>query len=180
MTLRRGLAILLLVSVARSSLAAGQDQAPDGGQLPAQASDGGAAVGPPAAPLPEAARPLAQEPRSLVPSTEQASEAPPSVLREVPVATWVCAGFAAALFGVALGFGVTANDIDHRAGVNVSPSGVDLGLTRRTALAGQTDANVANGLFVAAGVVALVGLAFAAFSPEPASRWEAPIPAKSP
>jgi hypothetical protein len=79
---------------------------------------------------------------------------------------------AATLFGVALGFGISAANIDHRAGVNLSPLGVDLGLTRRTVLAGQTEATVANGLFVGAGVVALVGLAFAAFSPEPAARWQ--------
>jgi hypothetical protein len=52
--------------------------------------------------------------------------------------------------------------------------GVDLGLTRRTALAGQEDANIANGLFIGAGVVAVAGLLLAAFSPEPAAKEGSP------
>jgi hypothetical protein len=151
--LRRGLAILMVVSVSRSSFALAQPN-------PA---------------LPDAGL-AAEQPQSLplVPSTAQAREVPRNPLSEVPVVTWVCGGLAAALFGVAIGFGASAADIDHRAGVNISPMGVDLGLTRKTALAGRTDATVANGLFIGAGVVALVGLAFAAFNPEPASRWQAP------
>ena len=162
--MRRGLAILMVVSVSRSSLALAQLNP----ALPAVGSDAG-----PDASLDGGVRPL-------VPSTAQSREAPRSPLSEVPVVTWVCGGLAAALFGVALGFGVSAADIDHRAGVNLSPMGVDLGLTRKTALAGQTDATVANGLFIGAGVVALVGLAFAAFSPEPAARWQAPSTGASP
>jgi hypothetical protein len=94
--------------------------------------------------------------------------------------TWVCGGLAAALLGVGLGFGISAANIDHRAGVSLSPTGVDLGLTRRTVLAGQTDATVANGLFIGAGVVALVGLALAAFAPEPAARWQSQPTSTSP
>jgi hypothetical protein len=108
----------------------------------------------------------------LVPSTAEARETThPNPLLEVPVVTWICGGLAAALFGVALGFGVSAANIDHRAGIN---------LTRRTALAGQTDATIANGLFIGAGVAAVVGLAFAAFSPEPAARWSPPSTGHSP
>ena len=163
-TLRRGLAILMVVSVLRSSLALAQ-QTP---ALPAVGSDAGPDAGVDGGVGP------------LVPSTAQSRETPRNPLSEVPVVTWVCGGLAAALFGVALGFGASAADIDHRAGVNLSPMGVDLGLTRKTALAGQTDATIANGLFIGAGVVALVGLAFAAFSPEPAARWQAPSTGSSP
>jgi hypothetical protein len=147
-TLRRGLAILMVVTVAKSSAALAADQ--PGRILP------------------------------LVPSTAQAQERPRSPLSEVPIVSWVCGGLAASLFGVALGFGISAADIDHRAGVNLSSMGVDLGLTRKTVLAGQTDATVANGLFIGAGVVALVGLAFAAFSPEPAARWQVPSSGNAP
>ncbi len=175
--MRRALAILMVVSFARSSLALGQappsplSAGVDGGMSPSSQTTSIAL--PPAGDQPSPVPPL-------VPSTAQAQEKPRSPLSEVPIVTWVCGGLAAALFGVALGFGVSAADIDHRAGVNLGPQGVDLGLTRKTALAGQTDATAANGLFIGAGVVALVGLAFAAFSPEPAARWQAASSGTSP
>jgi hypothetical protein len=103
-------------------------------------------------------------------------DAPPAVVQphhrpwlDIPVVTWVAGGLAAGALGTGLGFGVAANDIDHRAGLSVSASGVDLELTRATVLAGQRDAQIANGLFIGAGIAALVGLAFAAFAPEPVS-----------
>jgi hypothetical protein len=95
----------------------------------------------------------------------------------VPWPTWIAGGVAAGLFGVGLGFGVAAGNIDHMAGVNVSPSGVDLGLTRGTAVAGRTDATVGNVLMVSAGVVTLVGLAFAALAPDPHANDPQPAPA---
>jgi hypothetical protein len=100
------------------------------------------------------------------PQISQASRHHPWL--DIPLATWIAGGVAAGAFGTGLGFGIAANDIDHRAGLSVSQSGVDLGLTRSTALAGQRDAAIANGLFIGAGVAALVALAFAAFEPESA------------
>jgi len=184
-TSRRGLALLLLCAVARASIAAADEGAvdagsfpgpvTDAGQPPAQGQDAGVAAASPAPAAPTAQR------ADLIPSTAAERATPRSSgLREVPVLAWICGGVAAALLGVGIGFGVAASDIEHRAGSNLSASGVDLSLTRKTALAGQMDANVANGLFIGAGVVALVGLALVAFSPEPASRWQAPNPAPSP
>ena len=95
----------------------------------------------------------------------------------VPWPTWIAGGVAAGLFGVGLGFGIEAGNIDHLAGVNVSPSGVDLGLTRATAVAGRTDATVGNVLMISAGVVTLVGLAFAALAPDPHANDPQPAPA---
>ena len=176
--MRRGLAMLLVVAIGASPVAFAQ---PGPGDASAQADAGtsppsGASLSP--APPPGAA-PVGAAP--LVPSTAHERESVhTNPLREVPIATWICGGVAAALLGVGLGFGISAANIDHRAGVSLSPTGVDLGLTRRTVLAGQTDAVVANGLFVGAGVVALVGLAFAAFAPEPASRWQTPAAGGAP
>jgi hypothetical protein len=178
--LRRALAISLLVSFGGTSVAGAQEAFADGGVPSDGGVSGTAPVASPAPAAPAVAPPLPGP--SLVPSTQETRmvAAGPSPLAEVPVATWICAGVAAALLGVGLGFGVSAGNIDHRAGVTVSASGVDQGLTRSTALAGQTDATVANGFFIGAGVVALVGLAFAAFAPEPTSRWNTPNPVKAP
>ena len=84
----------------------------------------------------------------------------------LPPPTWISGGVAAASFGVGLGFGVAAGNIDHRAGVTYGASGVDLGLTRAQALAGRGDATTANVLLVISGVAALAALGFAAFAPE--------------
>jgi hypothetical protein len=86
---------------------------------------------------------------------------------DVPWPSWIAGGIAAGLFGVGLGFGIAASNIDHLAGVDVAPSGVDMGLTRATALAGQQDALIANILLISAGVVAIAGLGFAALAPDP-------------
>lgn len=177
-TVRRELAILLVVSLLRPSIGIAQ---PNPGE-PSAPVDAGVSAPPGTSSIaPESSAAPQNSARVLVPSTAEARETThPNPLLEVPVVTWICGGLAAALFGVALGFGVSAANIDHRAGINLSPSGVDLGLTRRTALAGQTDATIANGLFIGAGVAAVVGLAFAAFSPEPAVRWSPPSTGHSP
>ena len=163
MTLRRALAILLVVTVVQVSPAAAQTASTSqirtrsmmrggcGPRRPGRTN----ALAPEAAAAPSEIRAA-----SLVPSTSESLETPLSSthpLLEVPVVTWLCGGLAAALFGVALGFGISAANIDHRAGIDLSPMGVDLGLTRRTVLAGQTDATIANGLFIGAGVVAVIG-----------------------
>jgi hypothetical protein len=84
---------------------------------------------------------------------------------DVPVASAILAGTAAVLFGVGLGFGVSANDIEHRAGVTVSSGGVDLGLTRAQALQGKQDAHIANGLYIGAGVALVTAVVLAVVLP---------------
>jgi hypothetical protein len=92
---------------------------------------------------------------------------------DVPLASAVLAGTAAVLFGVGLGFGISANDVEHRAGVTVSSGGVDLGLTRAQVLQGKQDAHIANGLYVGAGVALVTAVVLAVVLPHHPSE---PLP----
>ena len=85
---------------------------------------------------------------------------------DVPLASGLLAGSAALLFGVGLGFGIAANDISHQAGVNVSVSGVDLGLTRAQALQGKQYATIANSFYIGAGVVLASAVVVAVVTPQ--------------
>jgi PEGA domain len=117
-------------------------------------------------PPPALAPPLPAAPIAATGATPEAKR-PAHPWLDVPWPTWVAGGVAAGLFGVGLGFGVAAGNIDHLAGVDIAPSGVDLGLTRATALAGQQDATIANVLLVSAGLATLVVLGFAVLAPDP-------------
>jgi hypothetical protein len=98
---------------------------------------------------------------------------------DVPLATTILAGTAAALFGVGLGFGIAANDVQHQAGVNVSPRGVDLGLTRAQALQGKQYAQIANGFYIGASVALVTAVVLAVVLPHhhPEPAPEAPAQA---
>jgi hypothetical protein len=84
---------------------------------------------------------------------------------DVPLASAILAGGAAALFGVGLGFGIAANDVQHQAGGNVSSSGVDLGLTRAQAVQGKQYAITANTLYVGAAVALTAAVIVAVVQP---------------
>jgi PEGA domain len=84
---------------------------------------------------------------------------------DIPLATAILAGTAAVLLGVGLGFGVAANDIQHQAGVNVSPSGVDLDLTRAEALQGKQYAYIANGMYIGAAAALTAAIVVALVTP---------------
>ncbi|MHB8419256.1 MAG: PEGA domain-containing protein [Myxococcales bacterium] len=94
----------------------------------------------------------------------------------VPLATWIAVGVSAAAFGTGLYFGVSAADIDHKAGQTYL-NGVDQGLTRVQAVQGQTDAQVGNYLFIGAGVALAAAIVIAVVVPSPSSL--APTPAVS-
>ncbi len=96
---------------------------------------------------------------------------------QVPLATVLLSGTAAVLFGVGLGFGIAANDVQHQVGVNVSASGVDLGLTRAQALQGKQDAMIANGFYIGASAALVAAIVVAIVAPHP--RTETPPPAAS-
>ena len=89
---------------------------------------------------------------------------------DVPLASVILAGTAAAVFGVALGFGIAANDVQHQAGVNISSSGVDLGVTRAQALQGKQYAIIANSLYAGAAAVLVAAVVVAIVQPHPASE----------
>jgi hypothetical protein len=100
----------------------------------------------------------------------------------LPAATWVTLAVSAAAFGTGLYFGVEANGFDHMAG-QFDGNGVDQGLTRAQAVQGQTDATVANYLYVGAGVVLAAAIVIAIVTPTgsassaPVSTTTAPGPA---
>ncbi len=82
----------------------------------------------------------------------------------LPVGTWVTLAASAAAFGTGLYFGVEANNFDHQAG-QFDANGVDQGLTRAQAVQGQTDGQVANYLFLGAGVVLVAAIVIAIVTP---------------
>jgi hypothetical protein len=82
----------------------------------------------------------------------------------LPVGTWVTLAVSAAAFGTGLYFGVEANNFDHMAG-QYDTDGVDRGLTRSQAVQGQTDGQVANYLFLGAGVVLVAAIVIAIVTP---------------
>ena len=82
----------------------------------------------------------------------------------LPVGTWVTLAVSAAAFGTGLYFGVEANNFDHMAG-QFDANGVDRGLTRAQAVQGQTDGQVANYLFLGAGVVLVAAIVIAIVTP---------------
>jgi hypothetical protein len=84
---------------------------------------------------------------------------------DVPVATAILAGTSAVLFGVGLGFGLAANNIQHQAGVNVSPSGVDLGITQAEAVQGKQYAQIANGFYIGAAAALVAAVVVAVVQP---------------
>jgi hypothetical protein len=86
----------------------------------------------------------------------------------LPVATWVSLAVSAAAFGTGLYFGVTANNFDHMAG-QLDASGVDQGLTRAQAVQGQTDAAVANYMYIGAGALLAVAIVVAIVTPSGSS-----------
>jgi hypothetical protein len=94
---------------------------------------------------------------------------------DVPLASVILAGTAAALFGVGLGFGIAANDVQHQAGVDISSSGVDLGVTRAQALQGKQYATIANSFYAGAAAVLVAAVVVAIVQPHHAS--EAPATA---
>jgi hypothetical protein len=96
---------------------------------------------------------------------------------EVPLATAILAGTSAVLFGVGLGFGVAANNIQHQAGVDVSNSGVDLGITRAEAIQGKHYANTANVLYVGAAAALVSAVIVAIVTPRHATE---PSPVSGP
>lgn len=97
----------------------------------------------------------------------------------LPWGTWLALGVSAAALGTGLYFGVTAGNVDHKAGVNVDGNGVDQGLTRAQAVQGGTDAAVANYLYVGAGVALVAAIVVAVVSPQPAASSPA-VPAAGP
>jgi hypothetical protein len=85
---------------------------------------------------------------------------------DVPLASAILVGSSAVLFGVALGFGVAANDVQHQAGNNVTAAGVDLGITRAQAIQGKQYATTANALYAGAAAALVAAVIVAVVQPQ--------------